>query len=147
MICAFVPFSNMSQAICTPWVEAHVARSIEVWNGCAARQLPAKFQYSRAEQRKREKAYDEGVRAVERELKKAPQTKAARLATQNTIIASFGRFAATAQMHMVLDFKKLGGLAPSEVLQQIGDYQPWSLSDLATPYDFPEIDHVPRLRR
>jgi len=51
------------------------------------------------------------------------------------------------QMHMVLDFKKLGGLAPSEVLQQIGDYQPWSLSDLATPYDFPEIDHVPRLRR
>jgi AraC-like DNA-binding protein len=61
-----------------------------------------------------------------------------------TIAHHFGYFD---QMHMVLDFKKLGGLAPSEVLQQIGDYQPWSLSALATPYDFPEIDQGPRLRR
>jgi AraC-like DNA-binding protein len=51
------------------------------------------------------------------------------------------------QMHMVHDFKSLGGKAPSEVLQQIGDYQPWSLSAPATPYYFPEIDHRPRLRR
>jgi len=61
-----------------------------------------------------------------------------------TIAHRFGYFD---QMHMVLDFKKLGGLAPSEVLQQIGDYQPWSLSTLATPYDFPEIDRGPGLRR
>jgi AraC-like DNA-binding protein len=61
-----------------------------------------------------------------------------------TIAHHFGYFD---QMHMVLDFKKLGGLAPSEVLQQIGDYQPWSLSTHATPYDFPEIDHVSRLQR
>ena len=61
-----------------------------------------------------------------------------------TIAHHFGYFD---QMHMVLDFKKLGGLAPSEVLQQIGDYQPWSLSTLAIPYDFPEIDHGARLRR
>jgi AraC-like DNA-binding protein len=50
------------------------------------------------------------------------------------------------QMHMVRDFKKLSGFAPGAIFQQIGDYQPWSLSAPATPYYFPESDDPPRLR-
>jgi AraC-like DNA-binding protein len=50
------------------------------------------------------------------------------------------------QMHMVRDFKSLGGKAPGEVFHQIGDYQPWSLSSPTTPYYFPAIDSRPRFR-
>ncbi len=41
------------------------------------------------------------------------------------------------QMHMVRDFQCLSGNAPSDLLQRIGDYQPWSLASPSRPYDFP----------
>jgi len=79
-----------------PWVKAQVARSIELWNGCAdAGPIPATV-YSTPEQKKREKAYDQGVCAVEDELKAHPRTREERLAQQDRLIASFGRFATTA---------------------------------------------------
>jgi AraC-like DNA-binding protein len=51
------------------------------------------------------------------------------------------------QMHMVRDFQSLGGNAPSEIFQQIGDYQPWSLASPTRPYAFPENGQLPRSRR
>ena len=42
------------------------------------------------------------------------------------------------QMHMVRDFRSLGGNLPSEILSQIGDFQPWSLAPPNNPYTYPE---------
>lgn len=78
------------------WVEMQVAQTIEVWNGSTALSGSDGKRYSPKEQRKREKAYDEGLRAVEREARKAPRTRSERLATQDCILAAFGRFSATA---------------------------------------------------
>ncbi|MGP8174558.1 MAG: hypothetical protein ACLP7O_08430 [Terracidiphilus sp.] len=78
------------------WVEAQVAQTIVVWKDCAGRLWPGGPRYSPEEQRKREKAYDEGLRAVEREARKAPRTKAQRLEAQRRIVAAFPRFAALA---------------------------------------------------
>lgn len=78
------------------WVGAQVAQAIEVWNGSA---LPSALhgpQYSLNEQKKREKAYDKGLRAVEREAKRVPRTRAERTAAQERIVTSFARFSATA---------------------------------------------------
>ena len=86
----------MSQADRRGWVKAHVERSIELWNGCAAHGPGAPAQYTRAEQKHREKAYDEGVRAVENELETKPQTRAECAVQQDRLIADFGRFATTA---------------------------------------------------
>lgn len=79
-----------------PWVEAQVTQTIEVWNRCAAPPMQPGPQYSHREQRKREKAYDEGLRTVEREVKRAPRGKAERLETQRRMVAAFSRFAAIA---------------------------------------------------
>ena len=86
----------MREAYSWDWVEAQVAQTIEVWNGSAARSAPRGPQYGPAEQRKREKAYDEGLEAVEREAKKKPRTRAERLAMQDRVTASFGKFSAAA---------------------------------------------------
>ena len=79
-----------------PWVEAQVARTIEVWNSGAGRSALGGVQYSAQEQQQREKAYDEALRAVERELKRTPRSKTERLQTQARITAAFARFSATA---------------------------------------------------
>lgn len=79
-----------------PWVEAQVAQTIEVWNGCAARPAQGGPRYCAAEQARREQAYDEGLEAVEREAKRKPRTKADRLQAQQRITATFARFSATA---------------------------------------------------
>jgi hypothetical protein len=100
----------MSHVDRTPWLRPHVARTIELWNASAAQKPLASPQFTLAEQRKREKAYDEGIQSVEKELKTAPRTRAARLATQHRsprrrvfvagvedrLTAVFGRFATTA---------------------------------------------------
>jgi hypothetical protein len=44
------------------------------------------------------------------------------------------------QMHMVHGFRCLGGNVPSDLFQQIGDYQPWSLASPSKPFDFSERD-------
>lgn len=41
------------------------------------------------------------------------------------------------QMHMIRDFQSLGGNLPSDIFEQIGDYQPWSLTAPERPYKFP----------
>jgi hypothetical protein len=81
-----------------PWIEAQVAATVEAWGSCASRRLPHAPHYSTAEQRKREMAYDAGLQAVERELKKTRGTRSAALrrTTQQRLTAAFARFAATA---------------------------------------------------
>jgi hypothetical protein len=78
------------------WVEAQVAQTIAVWDSAAANSTLDGAQYTRKQQQEREKAYDQGLRAVEREVKRAPRTKADRLKTQDRIVAAFARFSATA---------------------------------------------------
>jgi hypothetical protein len=86
----------MQQRYNWSWIEAQVAQTVEVWNNSAAPSLQDGPRYSAKEQQKREKAYDQGLRAVEREVRRKPRTKAERLNTQHRTIASFARFSATA---------------------------------------------------
>jgi hypothetical protein len=86
----------MEQLYSWPWVEAQVAQTLDAWKACAARAAPAGPRYSLKEQRKRENAYDEALRAVEREAKRAPRTPAERLEAQQRTVAVFPRFAAVA---------------------------------------------------
>ena len=58
--------------------------------------LPRGLHYGPHEQRNREKAYDNAMRAVQREIRKAPQTVIGRLATRNRLVALFGQFAVAA---------------------------------------------------
>jgi hypothetical protein len=86
----------MEQLYSWPWVEERVAQTVEVWNGGATQAPKDGPRYSPKEQEKREKAYDQGLRAVEREVRRAPRTKAERIKRQDRIVASFARFSATA---------------------------------------------------
>jgi hypothetical protein len=86
----------MTQAYSWEWVEAQVARTVEVWNGSAAGPEPRVPQYCLEQQRQREKEYDEAVQAVEREAKKSPRTRAGRLKAQERITQLFARFSAAA---------------------------------------------------
>ena len=78
------------------WVEAQAAQTIEVWNRCALRGIPLSPRYTAREQRKHQKAYDKGLRAVQREAKRAPRNTAERKEIKQRIVALFPRFAATA---------------------------------------------------
>ena len=93
---AFRNHQGMQQIYSWSWVEAQVAQTIEVWHRGAAQPAQDGPRYSLKEQQKREKAYDQGLRAVEREVSRTPRTRAARLERQNRIVASFARFSATA---------------------------------------------------
>jgi len=79
-----------------PRVEARVQEAIALWNLCALPFLPYSPRYTPREQRKREKAYDKGLRAVQREARRVPRTSAERLQIQQRIVALFPGFAATA---------------------------------------------------
>jgi AraC-like DNA-binding protein len=53
---------------------------------------------------------------------------AKRLLPQHTWLSIAHEFGYSDQMHMVRDFQILGGDAPSSLLEQSGDMQPWSLA-------------------
>jgi hypothetical protein len=78
------------------WIEAQVAQAAGAWNGCAGRLLPAGPRFSLREQRKRERAYDQALRAVEREARRAPRTPSERQLAQQRIVDAFPRFASIA---------------------------------------------------
>jgi len=92
----FVILAHMEQPYSWAWVQTQVAQTIEAWDASESPSLPDGPQYSPKEQKKREKAYDEGLQAVEREVRKAPRTRAERIGTQERVTASFARFSATA---------------------------------------------------
>ena len=86
----------MEQPYCWSWVEAEVARTIETWKASARPSIPQSAHYSARQQRAHEKAYDKGLRAVQRETRRAPRNAAERLAAQQRIVALFPRFASIA---------------------------------------------------
>jgi hypothetical protein len=92
----FRNFRSMHGLYSWPWVEEQVAQTIEVWNGSAVRPASLGRRYTPEEQQRREDAYDEGLHAVEREVRKAPRNHADRIEIQNRLIASFARFSAAA---------------------------------------------------
>ena len=69
---------------------------MEEWNRCALPSLPPSVRYTRREQRAHEKAYDKGLRAVQREGRRIPRNAAERLLMQQRIVALFPRFASVA---------------------------------------------------
>ena len=86
----------MEQIYNWAWVETQVAHTIGVWNESASRWAQGSQRYSTQEQQQREKAYDEGLQAIEQEIRRAPRTKVDRIETQDRMVASFARFSATA---------------------------------------------------
>jgi hypothetical protein len=86
----------MQQRYSWAWVEAQVAQTIKLWDDGAARPAQPGRLYNLKEQQKREKAYDEGLRAVEREAKKVPRSKMELIERQDRIIAAFARFSSIA---------------------------------------------------
>ncbi len=86
----------MSQVYNGSWVEARVAQTIELWQQSATPLAAAGPRYSPNEQQAREKAFDGGVREVERLMRKAPRRKAKRIAVQQQAVAVFARFSAAA---------------------------------------------------
>jgi hypothetical protein len=87
----------MQQAYSWSWIQSQVLQTIEVWDHSAERTPRAAPQYSPQEQTRREQAYDKALREVDREGKApTPPTRAARIAKQDRMTASFARFSAEA---------------------------------------------------
>jgi hypothetical protein len=86
----------MEQRYPWSWVETQVAETMEEWSRCALPSLPPCVRFTRREQRAHEKAYDKGLRAVQREVRRIPRNATARLAMQQSIVALFPRFASLA---------------------------------------------------
>ena len=86
----------MEQRYSWSWVEKQVAQSADVWKVCAGRPLPPIPRFATREQRKREKAYDAGLRNVERVARRIPVTAADRLVARQRIVDIFPPFAAVA---------------------------------------------------
>ncbi len=91
-----VILNGMEKLYSWPWVEAQVAQTIGVWNDGAGRLALGGSQYCPREQQKREKAYDEALRAVEGEVRRSPASTKERMQTQARITTVFARFSATA---------------------------------------------------
>lgn len=91
----YVVHNSMRETYSWAWVEGQVAETIAVWGECAEGPQADGPRYSVEEQKRREKAYDEALSAVEREAKR-PRTRAERMEAQARITAAFGRFSAAA---------------------------------------------------
>jgi len=86
----------MEQRYSWSWVEEQVAQSADVWKRCAGRPLPPIPRFATREQRKREKAYDAGLRNVERVARRVPVSASDRLVARQRIVDTFPPFAAVA---------------------------------------------------
>ena len=78
------------------WVESSVSAAIAEWNTCAGSPTPNAPRFSGQEQAKKEKAYDNALRAVEGEAKYSGRGCAERKEAQRRIVAIFPRFASVA---------------------------------------------------
>jgi len=78
------------------WVEAQVSAAAAEWNRCAGASSLAGPRFSLDEQQKREDAYDEALRRVEREAKCARRGGKQRAEAQRRVVAVFPEFAKTA---------------------------------------------------
>jgi hypothetical protein len=103
----------MEQRYSWPWVEAQICSTIQAWDGCPTASVPPLERFTPGEQRTREKAYDQGLRSVEREARRLPRTKAERTLACRRIVDAFPPFAAVAL-----------GLAPEAVDLLTGTFLP-----------------------
>jgi hypothetical protein len=78
------------------WVESAVSASIADWNSSADSAIQDSERFSCRDQELKEAAYDEALRSVEREAKRARLGKADRRQAQRNIVAIFPRFASLA---------------------------------------------------
>ena len=78
------------------WVEAQVSAAAAEWNRCAGASSLAGPRFSLDEQQKREDAYDDALRRVEREAKCARRGGKQRAEAQRRVVAVFPEFAKTA---------------------------------------------------
>lgn len=86
----------MQESYNAHWVEGQVEQTIAAWEECGARPWTGGPQLSPREQKRREKGYDDGLCAVEREAKRAPRNREGRLAAQRRVVAVFPQFAVIA---------------------------------------------------
>jgi hypothetical protein len=82
------------------WVESQVSATIAEWQSCGLFRAPYCAQdgprFSPSDQQKKEDAYDNALRTVEREAKQARRSHAERIAAQRRILAVFPAFASVA---------------------------------------------------
>ncbi len=78
------------------WIESQTAQTIAVWSSCAGcRELDGP-RFTVREQQQREKAYDQALHAVDREIRRSSPVPAAPSRARQRILAAFARFAAEA---------------------------------------------------
>lgn len=78
------------------WMKVQVAVTAAAWEECASGRAPEGRRYSVPEQQERERAYDAGLEAVEREARRARASRAARAKSKERVVAAFARFSAAA---------------------------------------------------
>lgn len=86
----------MEQRYSWGWVEGQIAGAVEAWRRSAVGWLPPMPRFAHGEQRRREKAYDQGLRKVEREARRVPRSTAERAQARQRIVDTFPPFAAVA---------------------------------------------------
>lgn len=72
---------------------------------------------------------------------------AKRISPSRTWLGVAHQFGYFDQMHLIRDFRNLGGYAPSQLSDQIGDLRPWSLARPMTLCDLSELPQWVRLRK
>ena len=92
----FRSLERMQQIYDWAWIEAQVAQTIDVWTESNPQWDESGRHYNFCEQKEREEAYDEALKAVEQEVRRAPKTRAQRIETQDHVVKLFARFSATA---------------------------------------------------
>lgn len=85
----------MQDSVTWQWIETQVEQTAAIWNRPAAASQPCR-QYSQKEQRERERAYDDGLRAVERETKRSVRAGLECGEAQARIVKTFALFASAA---------------------------------------------------
>ena len=78
------------------WVESQVSATIADWNSCDALRAEDGPRFSPADQHRKENAYDEALRTVEREARQARRRGSELSAAQRRIVAVFPPFASIA---------------------------------------------------
>jgi len=78
------------------WVESQVSATIADWNSCGVLRAENGPRFSPAEQQRKEDAYDQALRTVEREAKQASRSGSEHTAAQRRIVAVFPPFASIA---------------------------------------------------
>ena len=87
---------DMERAYNWSWVESQVSATIAEWQSCSLFRAEDGPRFSPADQERKEDAYDEALRTVEREAKQARRSGANRIAAQRRIVAVFPPFASIA---------------------------------------------------